>query len=480
MPLDELPAAVLVELVRTLQAQVAALQAHVATLQAELATVRGGGTPPLPPRKTALNSSLPPAKGWKARRPHPPAGTARPKRGPKPGHPGVSRARVPTDQVQVLPCRPSTCGQCGADLPSEGGVVVARRQVTDLPPVQPVVVEAQRWRVRCRRCGHGTVGAYPAGFGATGAFGPRLVAMAALLHEEHHVAYARLVEVFAGLFGLTVSEGALVEAVGRLGQALVPVAAAIAEEVRTAPVIGSDETSARVDGVNWWEWVFQTETAAYHTIQRRRNTAVVLSFLDGVQPLVWVSDLWKPQLNAPAVQYQICLAHQLRDLRYAEQAETGAVRAAARAWAVAMAALLREAIHTRHQHEAGHLDAAAYAAAVARIEADCDARLGEPLTHGWSSDLQTRYQVHRQGLLTFLHDPAVPPTNNASERSLRPSVVHRKVTGGFRSEAFAHGYAALRTVADTARKRGQDVFTLLLAAAGPAPPPRCPFAVTSS
>ena len=117
------------------------------------------------------------------------------------------------------------------------------------------------------------------------------------------------------------------------------------------------------------------------------------------------------------------------------------------------------------------LDGAAYAAAVARIEADRDALLAERLTHGWSYDLQTRYQVHRRGLLTFLHHPEVPPTNNASERSLRPSVVHRKVTGGFRSEAFAHGYAALRTVADTARKRGQGVFTLLLATASSSRPP---------
>jgi transposase len=466
-PLESLPPAVLAPMVRELQAALAGAAARIAALEAELASLRGGGRPP---RKTAANSSLPPAKGWKARRPDPPPGTARPTRGPKPGHPGVTRARVPADQVQVLPCRPPTCVHCGVDLPAESGVVVARRQVTELPPVRPVVVEAQLWRVRCRRCGHGTVGAYPDGFGAAGAFGPRLVATAALLHEEHHVAYARLVEVFAGLFGLRVSEGALVEAVGRLGQALVPAAAVIADEVRTAAVIGSDETSARVDGVNWWEWVFQTATAAYHTIQRRRNTEVVLSFLDGVQPSVWVSDLWKPQLNAPAVQYQICLAHQLRDLRYAEQAETGEVRAAARAWAVAMATLLREAIHTRHQHEAAELDASAYAAVVAGIEAGCDGLLAESLTYGWSYDLQTRYQVHRRGLLTFLHQAQVPPTNNASERSLRPSVVHRKVTGGFRSEAFAHGYAALRTVADTARKRGQDVFTLLVATAGPCLP----------
>lgn len=463
--LEALPAAVLAELVRELRAALLEAQAQIAALEAEVATLRGG-----PPAKTAANSSLPPAKGWKARRPTPPPGAAPPKRGPKLGHPGVSRVRAPADQVQAVPCRPLTCSHCGAALPATGGVVVARRQVTELPPVQPVVVEAQRWRVCCRHCGHGTVGAYPDGFGATGAFGPRLVATAALLHEEHHIAYARLVEVFAGLFGLTVSEGALVEAVGRLGLALAPAAARIADEVRTAKVIGSDETSARVDGVNWWEWVFQTETAAYHTIQRRRNTEVVLRFLDGEQPAVWVSDLWKPQLAAGAVHYQICLAHQLRDLRYAEQAETGAARAAARAWAVAMATVLRAAIHTRHHHDAGARDAAAYTAAVAAIAAACDALLAESLTCGWSYDLQTRYQVHRRGLLTFLHDPEVPPTNNASERSLRPSVVHRKVTGGFRSEAFAHGYAALRTVADTARKRGQDVFAHLLATAGPALP----------
>ncbi len=371
-----------------------------------------------------MNSALPPAKGWKARRAEPPAGIERPKRGPRFAHAGVSRPRMPRHAVDVvLPCRPAQCAGCGMALPRVGGTVVARRQVTELPPVRPVVIAAQRLRVRCRRCGHGTVGSYPEGFGVSGAFGPRLVATATLLHEEHHRASARLVEVFGGVFGLRISEGALVEAVGRLEQALIPAAAVIAGEVRAAPVIGSDETSARVDGRNWWQWVFQTDTAAYHTIQRRRNTEVVLTFLNGTIPRCWTSDLWKPQPGAGAVCYQICLAHQLRDLRYASQAETGEARAAARAWAEALAALRRRAIHTRHEQQAGRLDEAAYAAAVTAIEAACDTLLAQPLTAGWSDDLQTRYQVHRRGLLTFLHQADVPPTNNASERSLRPSVV---------------------------------------------------------
>jgi hypothetical protein len=146
------------------------------------------------------------------------------------------------------------------------------------------------------------------------------------------------------------------------------------------------------------------------------------------------------------------------------------VRQLARAGAVARAGLIRRAMHLRHEPDRGRMSAAPCAAQVAEREPASDIALAVPLTHGWSSDLQTRFPVHRRGRWTFLHIAGVPPTTTASERRLRPSGVHRKVTGGFRSEAFAHGYAALRTVADTARKRGADGFALLVASAGPCLP----------
>ncbi len=76
-------------------------------------------------------------------------------------------------------------------------------------------------------------------------------------------------------------------------------------------------------------------------------------------------------------------------------------------------------------------------------------------------------------LFTFVRDPRVPPTNNAAERSIRPLVIARKISGGpLRGrELHAHG-ARLR-----ARHRAQ--------APGPrsprrlsAPPPRSPTPVT--
>lgn len=454
----------------TVVALVDRLEARIGELEAALVAALAG-SPAVPP-KTPENSSLPPSSAFKAdraaRRRAARAGAgSSPKRGPKQGHPGVSRSRVPSAQVdQVVVCRPQQCGGCGSALPPQGGKVVGRQQVVELPPVQPLVVELQRLRVRCRHCGHGTVGTAPAGWDAQATFGPRIVALAALLHEQHHVAYDRLVTLFAEVFGLRISEGALVAAVGRLGTALVPQAEVIADAVRSAAVVRSDETSMRVEGQTWWAWVFGTATAAVFRLVPRRNGDVLLAFLAGATPGTWVSDLYGAQLKAPTARYQICLQHQLRALRYAEQWERGEERAAACAWAAQFAALIRRAIHLRNQQPDDAFDAPAFVAGVSAIEAESDGLLAEPLRMGESYGLQTRFLVHRAGLWTFLHDPAVPPTNNSSEQALRPLVIHRKVTNGFRAEAWATGYAALRTVAETARRRGQSVFAALLAAAG--------------
>jgi transposase len=82
-------------------------------------------------------------------------------------------------------------------------------------------------------------------------------------------------------------------------------------------------------------------------------------------------------------------------------------------------------------------------------------------------NLCQRYRKHRDSLLVFLHRTDVEPTNNVSERAVRPSVVHTKVSGGFRSEWGAHAYAALCSVIDTARQRGIPAFAAVQALLGP-------------
>jgi transposase len=78
--------------------------------------------------------------------------------------------------------------------------------------------------------------------------------------------------------------------------------------------------------------------------------------------------------------------------------------------------------------------------------------------------LQAKISRARDQLLTFLDHPGrVEVTNNACEPALRPAVVQRKVTNGYRAMWAAEGEAAVRTVVDTARlTTGTTVFGTIL------------------
>ena len=59
----------------------------------------------------------------------------------------------------------------------------------------------------------------------------------------------------------------------------------------------------------------------------------------------------------------------------------------------------------------------------------------------------------------FVAHPEVPPDNNAAERSLRPVVVSRKVSGGTRSAAGTDTKMALASIFGTWRAQGLNPLT---------------------
>jgi transposase len=449
----------LLELVRRQQEVLAEREAaierrdeKIRALEEELAHFRQ-------PAKTPENSSMAPSRGQKTNR----AVGRRRKPGPKRGHVGVSRVR--SEPEVMIACRPSTCAGCGAGLPQTGGRRVGRSQVIELPAVTPVVIEGWQYTVTCADCGVETMGTYPAGLEPWRTFGPRIEALLSYLHERHHVGYERLVELCRDVFGLAISQGGVENALQRLVERARPTYAAIREAVRGSPVINSDETSARVAGRTQWQWVFQTPTASYHVIAPSRGGEVIDAFLAGAEPEVWGSDLWAPQLLTPAGEHQICLTHQERNLTFASEADPDNERI----WALDLRHIFGRAIRLHHDRE--QVTPATFARRRLLIENATDRlvfdRYVAPKTE--AARLQQRYRTHRDSLYVFLYRDDVEPTNNSSERDLRPSVIHRKVSGGFRSTWGAEASAIRTTILATARKQGQNLLDAFRAVAGPSP-----------
>jgi transposase len=140
--------------------------------------------------------------------------------------------------------------------------------------------------------------------------------MIAYLHGCQMSGFKRLTEVCQGLFGLTISQGAIANVLARVGEAIAAPAERIAAEVRASEVIASDETSARVKGKTWWQWTFGCATAVYHLIAPTCGKCVPTDFLGGVKPKMWLSDRLAAQLGH-AEEHQFCLAHLIRDAQYA-------------------------------------------------------------------------------------------------------------------------------------------------------------------
>ncbi len=99
---------------------------------------------------------------------------------------------------------------------------------------------------------------------------------------------------------------------------------------------------------------------------------------------------------------------------------------------------------------------------LAQYCADLDRRLDRVLSLPRRGDaaekLRRRIARDREHLFVFITNRDVPATNNGCERALRPSVIFRKVTNGFRSEWGTHTYAAFRSVVSTAKVNGRLVF----------------------
>ena len=267
--------------------------------------------------------------------------------------------------------------------------------------------------------------------------------------------YERLSRVMADLYGVRISEGAIANVLQRVHQQLAAPVGQIVERLRSARLVCSDETSARVDGTTQWEWVFQNDQVCLHVIRPSRGKAVIEAVMGDHRPQVWVSDLFSAQKANPAEQWQVCLAHQLRDCQYA-------IDAGDQLFAPRMKRLFLKAIALqRRRHRLAPSTVEQYKS---RLRGTLREVLNLEPTQPDAQRLLKRYRSIRPHLLLFLDDETVPPTNNSSEQALRWSVVFRKVTHGFRSHWGAELFAQMRSLINTAKRQGMSALDAILRA----------------
>lgn len=370
------------------------------------------------------NSSKPPSSDG-------PGTPTRPSRAPsgkplgaQPGHKGSFRAMVPQAEVsQLIECLPpAQCEACGLNVEVDGDKPM-RHQVFELPEVNPIVSEYVRLRGICSGCGRKHHGALPAGV-PSGQLGPRALALVGTLAGQFHLTQRKVQAVLSHIMGIHFSLGAVSQAHGLVSQALEQPVAQLHAELQHAPVCHADETRHQSHKHTTWMWVLVSDWGVRFRIDPSRGQLAAKLILGNQPGFVTVSDRYAGYNHLAPEQRQVCWAHLLRDFeRIAARSGLGG-RIGKRL--LGYGCLLFR--WREQQRGARH-----FTWLQQRVWAQL--QLGSTQTQ-CSRTANTCANLMKiwPALWTFLHNPLVPPTNNAAERALRDYVIKRKLSYCTRSK----------------------------------------------
>ena len=410
--------------------------------------------------RNSRNSHLPPSSDGPGGRAssEKTTGEGKKKRGGQPGHGGSKRELLPVEQVDhVVELYPDECENCWASLPQARDENATRYQVTEVPPIRPHTTEFRCNGVTCT-CGHTTF-ARTEGVVPSSPFGPRLMALIALLTGVYHLSRRRAVTLLHDVLGVRISLGAVSAVEDRVSSAIEPAVTEAWSRVDDTDVKHADATTWLLAGKLRSLWTIATTVVTVFKILVNGSAAAVKPIFGACKGIL-VSDratvfsFWSMSCR------QICWAHLLRKhVSFSER------DGPARKLGLELLDYTALVFCYWQDFRDGKLARETFRAWMVPVRAQFEACLARAVAanlkevSGACADILS----HKEALWTFVDRADVEPTNNHAERELRAFVLWRKRSFGAQSERGNLFAERVMTVAHTARKQGTNVLAFLTA-----------------
>jgi transposase len=368
--------------------------------------------------------------------------------------------------TQMVEHRLVTCPDCQVRL---GGISLARvREVIDVPPPPPVEVTHHRifkgWCAQCQKWHEAPVDFHTEVLGQ-GRLGVRLSSLIALLRTVMRLPIRQIRELLQTLHGVEVSIGEIVEVLHRLSTHAQPVLDDLKAAIRASPAIQADETGWREDGLNGSIWSVSTPTLRYYEYHHSRAGEVVKQLIGETYQGVLGSDFYAGY-NIHQGFHQRCWAHYLRDIHKLKEKcpeDEEVLR-----WAKAVKDVYDQAVawiaqgadpgwSPRQLHQMRVTQQHVFEQ---QLWAICQPYVR---TTAPQQVLCQRVEDFLPELFVFVAVPGVPAHNNLAERSVRPLVIARKISGGSRSPKGSQTRMGLASLFGTWMAQGLNPFSQCLA-----------------
>jgi transposase len=272
--------------------------------------------------------------------------------------------------------------------------------------------------------------------------------------------YERITQVMEDLFGHSISEGVILNALSRVETHLSSFSAIAKETLLQSKVLHADETGINVKGTLHWAHIALSNSVATCLLHPKRGVDAIkqMDILPNYTGIA-VHDHWKPYESIEGLfDHAFCNAHHLRELTRVSESDH-------QLWSEDMSKLLLSAhqkvIHAKAKGKetlstqmltrfATRYDAIVQSARVYHPEICKIAGKRGRVKQTFAKNLLDRLIKYKDETLRFATNFDVPFTNNAAERGLRMMKVKEKISGCFMSQKggriFMNIYAYILTV----------------------------------
>lgn len=407
---------------------------------------------------TPRNSSLPPS----TEHPH-----AKPKRkklpgkkrkqGGQKGHKRHLRELVPSDQCATLtPCHPDACRRCGGDLQPDA-TEPRRHQVWDLPPIKPIIDEYQLFGGHCACCGITTLASLPAGV-PTGQCGPQLAAFTGLLMGHFRQSKRRASMFLGDLLNIPCSPAWTVKIQNLVSESIAVPYEQLRGQLENQPQLFVDESPTREKQKKAWLWVAVAPMFAVFGIFGNRSRESLVSLVGDYSRIIVNCDRARMYLDGKRLQW--CWAHLKRDIQKLIDSSDGKVKRLGHDLMRQQGLLFEQ----WRRYKAEEITWRGFQNLAGPIRDQFNSYLlrgscsGNRKLVGFCDELLPR----KDHLWTFLKVKGIEPTNNTAERTLRPAVIHRKLSFGTQSASGSRYLERILTVSETCRLQNRNAYEYLI------------------